>query len=71
MRSRWASHPAAGDGATVSGADGLEPSCPRCHGTGTVSVTIGGDGYGDRCCAEMDGEGPCPECEDEPIVEGP
>jgi hypothetical protein len=33
--------------------------CEFCGGTGLRSVTIGGDGYGDRCCGTMD-------CDDQP-----
>lgn len=36
--------------------------CDRCGGSGTIEFTIGGDGYGGRCCGEADVEGPCPEC---------
>jgi len=37
--------------------------CDRCNGRGLISITIGGDGYGDRCCGTMDcDDQPCPEC---------
>lgn len=42
----------------------VNPDCERCGGSGTVNVTIGGDGYGGRCCGEMDCEADCPECEE-------
>lgn len=42
--------------------------CERCDGSGEVSVTIGGDGYGGKCCGEMDCEGPCPDCEGKGFV---
>jgi hypothetical protein len=50
---------------------GPDPDCERCRGTGLVTATIGGDGYGDRCCALMDcDDQPCPECCDVRMREG-
>jgi hypothetical protein len=44
------------------------PNCEICNGTGIrkISYTIGGDGYGGKCCGEMDveGEEPCEFCGD-------
>lgn len=39
--------------------------CERCGGSGVINVRYGGDGYGGRCCAEADGEGPCPDCQND------
>ena len=36
--------------------------CERCEGTGEISGSYGGDGYGDRCCGWVDYEAPCPDC---------
>lgn len=37
--------------------------CGRCHGTGRVTISYGGDGYGDRCAAMADADDqPCPDC---------
>jgi hypothetical protein len=39
------------------------PNCERCHGTGLVTIQIGGDGYGDKCCGVMDcDDQPCTSC---------
>lgn len=39
--------------------------CGRCNGTGLVTISYGGDGYGDRCAALADADDqPCPDCED-------
>lgn len=40
----------------------VEPKCERCNDTGVINISYGGDGYGGRCAAMADGEGPCPEC---------
>lgn len=37
--------------------------CDACDGTGTRHATIGGDGYGGKCCGEMDVEGTCDWCD--------
>ena len=37
--------------------------CLTCNGTGVVNIQYGGDGYGDRCAALADAEGPCPDCD--------
>jgi hypothetical protein len=43
------------------------PNCEVCHGTGTYTITIGGDGYGDKCCGTMDcDDQPCQSCDDYP-----
>lgn len=40
-----------------------EPECERCHGTGLVTISYGGDGYGDRCAGLADADDqPCPDC---------
>ena len=44
--------------------------CERCAGTGEVSGSYGGDGYGDRCCGIVDYEGPCPDCRGEGVLIG-
>lgn len=37
--------------------------CERCHGTGLVTISYGGDGYGNRCAAMADADDqPCPDC---------
>lgn len=37
--------------------------CPACNGTGEgPEIQIGGDGYGDRCCALADVPSACSEC---------
>lgn len=39
--------------------------CAECNGTGLISRSFGGDGFGDRCAALADADDqPCPECED-------
>lgn len=41
-----------------------EPApCTECNGTGVREITIGGDGYGDRCGAEADVETVCWACQ--------
>jgi hypothetical protein len=41
-------------------------NCERCHGTGLVTLSYGGDGYGDRCSAMADADDqPCPDCTEE------
>lgn len=42
----------------------LAGECAECHGSGTKSVSYGGDGYGDRCAAQADGEAACEDCAD-------
>lgn len=43
------------------------PNCEVCHGTGLYTITIGGDGYGDKCCGTMDcDDQPCTSCDDYP-----
>jgi hypothetical protein len=43
---------------------GYSESCELCSGTGLVSFSYGGDGYGDRCAALADADDqPCPECD--------
>ncbi len=37
-------------------------TCGACRGTGEVERQIGGDGYGDRCCALADVPCVCSEC---------
>ena len=37
--------------------------CEECNGSGVRHATIGGDGYGDRCCALMDAEVECCFCD--------
>ena len=37
--------------------------CPECDGTGTVEISIGGDGYGGRCAATADVETDCIFCD--------
>ena len=46
-------------------------TCPECKGHGTVESTIGGDGYGDRCCGLADVEVYCSECGGEGLVPNP
>jgi DnaJ-class molecular chaperone len=45
----------------------LRPSrkirCPQCLGHGEYEKTIGGDGYGGRCCGLMDVPVVCDACE--------
>lgn len=59
---------AAGRRTSDKGARAVEPAprrstdCEFCGGAGTVEITIGGDGYGGRCCAQADVEAPCPNC---------
>jgi len=36
--------------------------CPDCDGKGEYEAQIGGDGYGDRCCALADVMCVCPTC---------
>lgn len=36
--------------------------CSTCDGEGTVDREIGGDGYGDRCCATADVPMKCDDC---------
>ena len=36
--------------------------CTECEGSGVVEWSVGGDGYGGRCCGTMDVEGPCTGC---------
>jgi hypothetical protein len=36
--------------------------CEECDGEGEVEITIGGDGYGDRCAALADVPRVCHEC---------
>lgn len=43
--------------------DTIIDQCDACNGTGIRSTTIGGDGYGGKCCGEMDVEGPCDWCD--------
>lgn len=39
--------------------------CSECGGTGLVTKSYGGDGYGDRCAALADADDqPCPDCAD-------
>ncbi len=40
-----------------------EDECERCEGSGEISGTFGGDGYGDRCAALADWDAECPDCE--------
>ncbi len=43
----------------------INPNCERCNGTGLVTISYGGDGYGGRCAAMADADDqPCPECEE-------
>ena len=38
--------------------------CERCHGTGLVTISYGGDGYGNRCAAMVDADDqPCGDCD--------
>ena len=37
-------------------------TCTACKGEGTVDREIGGDGYGDRCCATADVPTKCGDC---------
>lgn len=38
--------------------------CEACQGTGEgPDITIGGDGYGDRCCGLMDVPTVCFDCD--------
>lgn len=45
--------------------------CERCNGTGEGEGehTIGGDGYGNRCCGTMDVPNVCEICEGTGVVE--
>lgn len=40
-------------------------TCETCNGTGEIETTIGGDGYGGRCCGEMDVPTSCPDCQED------
>jgi hypothetical protein len=41
------------------------PVCARCKGTKLVTISHGGDGYGDRCAAQADADDqPCPDCQE-------
>lgn len=37
--------------------------CEACKGKGEYEAQIGGDGYGDRCCALADVPCVCPGCD--------
>ena len=39
------------------------PKCELCRGTGEIETQIGGDGYGNRCCALADVPCVCPDCD--------
>lgn len=54
---------------TESRADESRDDCDVCHGTGLVTITYGGDGYGDRCCGEHDADDQrCPACQPDPYT---
>lgn len=37
--------------------------CKRCRGTGLITLSYGGDGYGGRCAARADADDQiCPDC---------
>lgn len=44
--------------------------CPTCNNSRVVERTIGGDGYGGRCCALADVEVPCPDCTETKMADG-
>ena len=42
----------------------IEPvPCEHCAGTGETEISIGGDGYGDACCASADVPTDCGMCD--------